>query len=168
MEKIFNLLKKGGNMNRFLKSLMVILTIGALAGCAENGGSGITKQQVGTVAGGVVGGVLGNEVFDGNAAGIIGGTLVGAVLGGAVGKSMDDTDRLKMQQALVNTPQGSQASWENNKTGADYTVTPVQDFKNQNNLACRRAKTTVQMDGKTQTAYTTICQQQNGKWYVQN
>jgi surface antigen len=144
-----------------------VLALG-LAGCASDNG-GITKQQIGTVAGGVAGGILGATVFHGNGQvpGAIGGAIVGAMLGSAVGSSMDKQDQINAQQAMINTPVGQEASWSNQNTGATYTVKPVSNFTS-SGRDCRRALTTVILDGKTKKAYTTICRNQDGDWQVQN
>jgi surface antigen len=147
---------------KFLASILAC----ALVGCANQGG--ITKQQVGTVAGGVVGGIIGNEVFHGGGktAGIIGGTIVGAMLGSAIGQSMDQQDQMHAQQALTTVPMGQEAAWTNERTGTEYTVRPINEYSS-NGSYCRRAKITINVEGKRDTAYTTVCRR-NGKWYTQS
>ena len=62
-------------------SLVAIITIGGLTGCASDG---VNRQDVGLVAGGVAGGLLGNAVTNGGAAG----TIIGAVGGAWAGQEI--------------------------------------------------------------------------------
>jgi len=155
-------------MNRTLSILLLAGVIG-LAGCAQPGQPGISKQTGGAAVGGVLGGVLGSQVGKGHGttAAIIGGTLLGAYLGGQVGKTMDQVDQMNMQQAIINTPQGSQATWTNQQSGSTYTVTPVNSYQSGGNY-CREFNTTVNVGGKIQKAYGTACRQPDGSWKVVN
>ncbi|HKK14455.1 MAG TPA: RT0821/Lpp0805 family surface protein [Gammaproteobacteria bacterium] len=140
----------------------MVATLG-LAGCA-------TKQESGTAIGGVLGGVLGSQVGGGSGktAATIAGTIAGAYLGGQVGKYMDETDRIKAQQALETNKTGQTSTWQNPDTGYDYTMTPTQTFKNNQDQYCREYTTKVNIGGETKTAYGTACRQPDGTWKVVN
>lgn len=128
--------------------------------------SSMTNQDVGTVGGAVAGGLLGSTVGQGGGqlVAIAAGTLVGAYLGGAVGKSMDEQDRMKMNSALENNNNGQPAYWRNNKTDATYRVTPVKNVTVQGNKYCREYRTTADIGGKQQQMYGTACRQPDGSW----
>ena len=147
-------------------TLLVILTLGAgLIGCANP-----TKQDVGTISGGVIGGLLGSQ-FGGGTGQLVAigvGTLAGAYLGGQIGKSMDDVDRMKMSQALDNNNVGQPAYWRNQQTGATYRVTPTKNVRVGTNKYCREFRTTADIAGKQQQMYGTACRKPDGTWKVQS
>lgn len=147
----------------FLSSTIALGLSGVLAGCANQG----PNQQVGALAGGIAGGILGGSVFHGHGRvpGAIGGAIIGSMLGSSVGQSMDEQDRMNAEQAMINTPIGREASWSNRNSGANYTVRPVNEY-DAGVEHCRRALTTVYLDGRTQKAYTTVCRTGSGPWRV--
>ncbi|PKO71482.1 MAG: osmotically inducible lipoprotein OsmB [Betaproteobacteria bacterium HGW-Betaproteobacteria-14] len=57
----------------------------ALTGCSTP----MTRQDVGTVTGAVVGGAAGSVLTGGNAVGTVGGAAVGGYIGNRIGKDMD-------------------------------------------------------------------------------
>jgi surface antigen len=147
-------------------SLLVIL----LAGLSLTGCQNMSKQDVGTITGGVAGGLLGSQFGKGSGQllAIGAGTLAGAYIGGAVGKSMDETDRLKMSQALESNPTGKPAYWTNQNSGTSYTVTPTQNVTIDGNPYCREYRTTANVAGKNQQVYGTACRQPDGSWKIVN
>jgi len=96
------------------------------------------------------------------------GALAGAFLGGAIGKNMDDTDRMKMNQALESNSVGQPAYWQNQKTGANYTVVPTKNVTVDGNQYCREYRSTANIAGKNQQVYGTACRQPDGSWKVVN
>lgn len=145
---------------------LVTLFIGInLVGCAN---STLTKQDVGTFTGGAIGGLVGSQFGKGTgqlaAIGI--GTLAGAFIGNAIGKNMDDVDRMKMSQALESNQVGQPAYWQNQKTGANYTVTPTHNVTVKGNRYCREYRTVADIAGKKQQIYGTACRQPDGSWKV--
>lgn len=152
-------------MKKMFLMLICIFTSISLVGC-EN----MNKQDIGTVGGALAGGLLGSQFGKGGgqlvAIGV--GAVAGAFLGGAIGKSMDDTDKLKMQNALERTPVGQPAYWENERTGATYTVVPVRNVTVEDNQYCREYRTTADIGGKKQQVYGTACRQPDGSWQVVN
>lgn len=137
----------------------------ALTGC-EN--TTINKEDVGTVTGGVLGGVLGSQVHgSGRTAAIIGGSLVGAFLGGSIGKTMDEVDRMKVNQTLESTPTNKTSAWTNPDSGTCYQVTPTKTYYRETQGAtqpCREFTTTAIIGGKRQQVYGTACRQADGSW----
>lgn len=78
-------------MKKILSLCATALAVAGLAGCQT--APGHEKEKAGTVIGAVVGGVPGSQV------------------GGGVGRSMDDTDRMKTALALESGRSGVASSW---------------------------------------------------------
>lgn len=142
-------------------STIVILLSTLLVSC-----SNMTKQDVGTISGGIAGGLLGSTVGKGSGqlVAIAAGTLAGAYLGGAIGKNMDDNDRSRVNQALDNNSVGQPAYWRNANTGADYQVVPTKNVTVNGNEYCREYQTIATIGGKKQHMYGTACRQPDGSW----
>ena len=147
-------------MNKLYSSVLVLICSASLASCST------TNQDVGTVSGAIAGGLLGSTIGQGGGqmVAIAAGTLVGAYLGGSIGKSMDDQDRMKMNNALESNNVGQPAYWNNPKTGAEYKVTPVKNVTVKSNKYCREYQTTATIGGKQQQMYGTACRQPDGSW----
>src|SRR3990167_9712431 len=152
-------------MKRLLSAVFVLLMSASLVACDS-----MTKQDVGTITGGVAGGLLGSTVGKGSGKilAIAAGTLAGAYIGGAIGKNMDETDRLKMNRALEGNNIGQPAYWQNTNTGNSYQVTPIKNVTVDNNPYCREYQTTATIGGKKQQMYGTACRQPDGSWQAMN
>jgi len=126
----------------------------------------MSKQDVGTVSGGVLGGLVGSQFGKGGGQilAIGAGALAGALIGGSIGKNMDDTDKMKMNQALETNSVGKPAYWQNTNTGNSYTVVPVKNVDIDGNQYCREYRTTAIIAGKKQQMYGTACRQPDGSW----
>ncbi|HVV69561.1 MAG TPA: glycine zipper 2TM domain-containing protein [Gammaproteobacteria bacterium] len=70
---------------RLIGFAFIIFACVISAGCGHT----ITKQDVGTVGGGVAGGYVGNAFTGGSTLGTIGGTLGGAYIGNQVAKNIN-------------------------------------------------------------------------------
>jgi surface antigen len=135
-----------------------------LISCSNNP----NKQEVGTVTGGIAGGLIGSQ-FGGGVGQLLaigGGTLVGALIGGSVGKNMDETDRLKTQQAMEQTPTGDEARWKNPHNGTHYILTPTKNYQNKG-ISCRKYTMSTQVKGKTEKIHGTACRHKDGSWQTQ-
>lgn len=152
-------------MKRLYTACVIFLCILGLVGCET-----MNKQDIGTITGGVAGGLLGSTVGQGGGQmlAIAAGTLAGAYIGGQVGKSMDDTDRMKMSNALNNNSVGEPAYWRNANTGASYRVVPTKNVSVEGNKYCREYRTTADIGGKKQQMYGTACRQPDGSWKAIN
>lgn len=130
--------------------------------------SNMTNQDVGTMTGAVAGGLLGSQFGKGGGQmlAIGAGTLAGAYIGGNIGRSMDEVDRMKMNQALEHNSPGQPAYWTNPKTSTSYTVTPAQTVTYDGNPYCREYRTVANIAGKRQQIYGTACKQPDGTWQV--
>jgi surface antigen len=148
----------------FVKLLLLVTTV-SLLGCAQ-----MNNQDVGTLSGGVIGGLVGSR-FGGGSGQLVAigaGTLLGAYIGGSIGKNMDDTDRLRMNQALERNNVNQPAYWHNQRTGVEYRVTPVKNVTYHGNRYCREYRTTADIAGKKQQVYGTACRQPDGSWQMIN
>ena len=128
-----------------------------------------TQEDIGMVIGGVLGGVLGSQVGGGHGrtVAIVAGTLVGTFIGGQVGRSMDETDRLKTAQTLETVRTGVPASWRNPDTGSQYTVTPTRTYEAEAG-PCREYTVDANVGGRSEKVYGTACRQPDGSWQAQN
>ncbi|MCS3902326.1 surface antigen [Methylohalomonas lacus] len=128
-----------------------------------------TKQDIGTVAGAGAGAAVGSQIGDGTGqlAAVAIGTLVGGYIGGSIGKTMDDVDRMKMNQALEKQPTGRASTWENPDTGHNYSVTPTETYQ-RNDRPCRDYTTEAVIDGQREVVHGTACRESDGRWVAQN
>ena len=147
---------------------MLIKITALLAGISLVGCTNVSKQDVGTLSGGVIGGLVGSQFGHGGGQllAVGAGALAGAFIGGAIGKNMDDTDKLKMNQALENNSAGQPAYWKNPNTGNHYTVTPTKNVKVNGNKYCREYRSVADIAGKQQQIYGTACRKPDGTWQV--
>jgi surface antigen len=136
----------------------------AISACAGQG----PREQSGMVIGGTLGGLLGAQVHDRGLApvAIVAGTLAGAAIGGAVGKSMDETDRIKAAQSLETVRTGVPSTWRNPDTGVDYQFTPTKTVETAAG-PCREYTMDAVIGGKKETVYGTACRQSDGTWKIQ-
>src|SRR5690242_1453435 len=121
-----------------ITAFVAVLVSLNLAGC-EN----MTKQDVGTLSGGVIGGLVGSQFGHGTGQllAVGAGALAGAYIGGANGKNMYDTDKLKMMHAMEHNSVGKPAYWQNEKSGTRYTIVPTKNVSYDRNPYCREYRT---------------------------
>lgn len=156
-----------------LKTLTAtVIIVFATAACQGQDGPG-TKQTIGGLGGAALGGLLGSQIGSGRGqlAATGAGVLIGALVGSEIGRSMDDVDRLKAQQAYQSAqsaPVGETIAWNNPNTGNSGTVTPVRDGTSTTGAYCREFQQTVTVGGKTENAYGTACRQPDGSWKIVN
>jgi len=143
-----------------LWSILGVLAV-SLAGCQN-----MNKQEVGVIAGGAVGGLLGSQFGGGNGKVLaaVGGAVAGAALGGLIGHYMDKTDRLEMNQALENNKNNQATRWRNPNTGDSYSVKPTKTYYKNNGTPCREYYFTANIGGKPKQIYGTACRQADGSW----
>ena len=153
-----------------IKTAIAVLCIALFsAGCSQDGT--VKKQGVGAVTGAALGGLLGSQFGSGTGklAATGAGVFLGALIGSEVGRSMDEVDRLKADQAnyrAKTAPIGETITWNNPDTGHRGTVTPVRDGTSSSGQYCREFQQTVTIGGETQSAYGTACRQPDGSWRV--
>lgn len=139
-----------------------LVSVLMLSSCSQ-----VNNEGVGTVAGGVVGGLLGSQFGGGSgrvaAAGA--GALLGAWLGGNIGRTMDKQDRMQMQRALETAPTGKAVHWKNPDNGNRYTVKPTRTYYH-GRQACREYYTQAMIGGKSEQIHGKACRQSDGAWKI--
>ncbi len=161
-----------------LTALAVLLSLAASA-CSPQygpsqgvGGSGINKQDIGTVLGGIGGGIAGNQIGKGSGRTVatIGGAVLGGLLGSSVGASLDRADLAyannSTQGALEGTTTGTTSRWINPDSGNSGTITPTRTFQNGSGQYCREFSQTIVVGGQKQDAFGTACRQPDGSWKI--
>ncbi len=153
-----------------MKSIHILLLVTALTitACAGDRGQ---KEVVGGLTGAALGGLLGAQFGSGTGqlAGTAIGVLVGGLMGSEVGRTMDDVDRMKANQAVVqaqSAPLGENITWNNPDSGYSGTITPTRDGYSDSGNYCREFYQTVSIGGKTEEAYGTACRQPDGTWRI--
>eukprot|EP00752_Nemacystus_decipiens_P001106 g1106.t1 len=161
-----------GRRTIFGKAGVLVVAGGlALAGCAQNQGA---NETIGGVTGAVLGGLLGSQVGGGSGRLIATGTgvLLGAIAGSAIGRTMDDVSRMKMerttQATLEHVQDDSTSTWSNPNRNVQGTVTPVETYQRADGSYCREFQQTVTIGGQTEEAYGTACRQPDGSWRIQS
>lgn len=138
------------------------------------GGGGITKSDVGTVAGAALGAIAGSNVGKGHGrtAAIAVGTLLGAGIGHEVGASLDRADmayyKKAEQKALETAQPGETLPWKNPQSGNSGSFTPSGYYTNDAGKYCREYSQTIEVGGKVEQAYGTACRQPDGTWKIVN
>lgn len=95
----------------------------SLVGCQTDPNGPFSKENIGTVLGGVGGAVLGSQIGGGSGrivAAVIG-AGAGAFIGNQLGKTLDEADRKQIAQAdnqALSAPPGQAISWRNPDGGA--------------------------------------------------
>jgi surface antigen len=157
-------------------SLALVTTL--LAGCnppppgAGQQTGGISKQDIGTVLGGVGGAVIGSTMGGGN--GRIATTAAGAILGGfagsALGKSLDQADAMyanqTAQKALETSEPGQSLPWRNPQSGNSGSITPEAPYQTADGTYCREYHQTIIVGGEKQHGYGRACRQSDGSWKI--
>jgi len=159
-----------------LISLALVTTL--LAGCnppppgAGQDTGGISKQDIGTVLGGVGGAVIGSTVGGGRGRLVAtgAGAVLGAFAGNAIGKSLDKADAAyanqAAQRALETSPPGQPLPWSNPQSGNSGTITPQAPYQNPDGSYCREYTQTIVVGGQQQQAYGKACRQPDGSWKI--
>lgn len=136
------------------------------------GGGGITKGDVGTVAGAALGAIAGSNVGSGKGrvAAIAVGTLLGAGIGREVGSSLDRADMSYYSQTHQEAMQYGQNNqtlpWNNPESGHSGTFTPTNYYQQADGNYCREYSQTITVGGRTESGYGTACRQPDGSWKI--
>ncbi|MCW8915862.1 MAG: RT0821/Lpp0805 family surface protein [Magnetovibrio sp.] len=160
----------------FVKNAISVTLVGSLimlGGCSTTQDQG-QKETVGTIAGAVLGGIIGSKMGKGE--GQLWATGAGAVLGGwlgkSIGRSLDEQDKAMMnrtsQASLEHTSTGSTSTWRNPDSGHSGSVTPTRTYQKSNGTYCREFEQVVNVDGEDHVATGTACRQADGSWRVVN
>jgi len=153
-----------------IKTVAAATLIALFAAACSNNPYG-EKQTVGAVGGAALGGLLGSQFGDGTGRLVAtgAGVLIGGLIGSEVGRTMDEQDRMRANEAVTeahSAPLGETIVWNNPDSGHSGTVTPVRDGATSSGLYCREFQQTITVGGETQTAYGTACRQPDGTWRI--
>ncbi|MGY8813138.1 MAG: RT0821/Lpp0805 family surface protein [Gammaproteobacteria bacterium] len=156
--------------NKILTTSLIAIII-ASTGCATNSYS--ERQSVGAVTGAALGGLLGAQ-FGGRGgsdklATTAAGVFIGGLLGSEVGRSMDEVDRLKANEAnnrAQAAPIGEKITWNNPQSRNSGTITPTREGSSESGDYCREFYQTVSIAGSTENAYGVACQKPDGTWRI--
>lgn len=161
-------------MKKFLTVLMAlsVVFLGACESTGFNGFGGMgSKQTVGAGSGAILGGIAGAQIGGGDgrliATGV--GAVLGGLLGSEIGKSLDRADMAYMNQATTrahSVPVGQTVRWNNPESGHSGYVTPRRDGTSSLGRYCREYEQAIVVDGRTETAIGTACQNEDGTWEV--
>ena len=153
---------------KYLTACLLTLFLAVSGGCADAYGP---KQTVGGLTGAALGGLLGAQFGGGSGklATTAAGVLLGGLMGSEIGRSMDDVDRMKANQAITHAqsaPLGETITWNNPNNDHSGTITPTRDGYSNTGNYCREFNQTVTIGGKTQDAYGVACRQPDGTWRI--
>jgi surface antigen len=153
--------------NVLSKFMFLMLGISLITGCSSNN----TQSQntgIGAATGAVVGGLAGSLVGagTGRVVAIAAGAVAGGLIGGYAGRSMDSSDKTKMDKAMTSNPPQKSSHWKNTKTHTSYNVMPTSKTMTYNGRPnCRTyTATTTAPNGKKTVTNGTACQQTDGSW----
>jgi surface antigen len=143
----------------------------SVASCESNQWG--TKQTVGTGVGALAGGLAGSAIGGGSgrlwATGA--GVLLGALVGSSIGQSLDNADRLAMQDAQMrayDAPIGRRIAWNNPRSGNSGYYVATRDGRSSDGYYCREYQQSIVVGGKRQSGYGTACRQPDGSWEISN
>ena len=145
----------------------------ALTAAAATSDAG-QKETLGTLLGAGLGGWAGSQFGSGSGklAAVGAGVLLGGLLGREIGKSLDSADRARMaeaqQRSLEYERTGTTTAWVNPDTGNSGSITPTKYYQNSAGQPCREYTQTVDVSGRSETAYGTACRDANGDWVLVN
>lgn len=136
-------------------------------------GGGPRRQDAGMLLGAVGGALAGSQFGKGSGqlVGVAIGTLAGTAIGGAIGESMDDVDRIKHNQALVQSlnyaPSGQHNEWRNPDSGHYGSIKPERTYQ-MHGRYCREFTQTIYVGHDRQEAFGTACRNPDGSWEIVN
>ena len=144
-----------------------ILTTGLIAATLSSsfvltGCGGVSNEQTHTIAGSVIGGVIGRQFGVGSGRDLM--TVVGVVVGGMIGANMgrglDQQDQRNVNQTLETAPNYQKVAWNNQNTNTQYEFTPVNGAGQQ----CRDYIMDAWIDGRMQQVKGRACKNDQGQW----
>jgi surface antigen len=147
-------------MKRFSVIMLVVISL-FLTSCAD-----MNKAQKGAI-GGAAGGALIGQIIGHNTEATLIGAAVGTMLGYIVGNEMDKYDREQLNHVYDRGVSNTTSAWVNPDTGNQYRVTPQPAYTGADNRICRKAEIQAVIDGKQETTYATACQDEYGRWVIQ-
>ena len=156
-----------------MKKLMMIglITLPLMSGCAGTYNKATTGAALGALTGTALAYGLGKDSSK-KGLWLIAGAAAGGLAGNAIGKQLDERDRLLLGKTFQNTmetaPNNQVGGWNNPNSGNSGTVTPTQTMVRSNNQPCREFNTTVNIGGELSQAFGMACRQGDGSWKIQS
>jgi len=155
-------------MNKNLSSGLLVISIAStaiLTGCA---GGAMSNGETRAVIGAIVGSEIGKEFGGGKGKKVsrLLGAAIGGYIGASLGRPLDGYDQQNINQAMSTAPDNSRVRWQNNQSGANYTITPTSSYQasvNQTPTKCRNYTMNVNMGGTPQFVQGKACMV-NGQW----
>ena len=146
---------------------LVALTLSSAA--MLNGCAGASNEQTHTIAGSVLGGVIGHQMGkgDGKKAMTVVGAIVGGMIGGNMGRRLDGNDQQKVSQTLETTPNYQKVAWNNENSNTEYVFTPVNKYEGNVNgyrTRCRDYIMDAHINGRMQQVKGRACKNNHGQW----
>jgi surface antigen len=133
-------------------------------------GSDCNSSNIGgTLAGAIVGGVIGNQISDGNPGATVGGVIIGGMAGNAISSDMNCNDRYYAFSSYrdgLDGRIGHRYNWRSNQRGVYGSFTPVREYS-RGGYACRDFHTVTYRNGREFERSGTACRQTDGNWYLQ-
>ena len=151
----------------FMLMSIIVITITACQTMGE-------KEQIGSVAGGIIGGLAGSQIGKGKGQlmATAAGSVLGFILGKEIGASLDKVDQLYAKktasEALETNPTGETSSWTNPDSGNSGTITPTQTSYLASGEPCREYQQSVTVDAETHQTTGKACRNEDGIWYIVN
>ncbi|MDH3666618.1 MAG: RT0821/Lpp0805 family surface protein [Paracoccaceae bacterium] len=152
------------------KVVAAVMTVAvAVTGCADLGYG--PKQSIGGLTGAALGGLLGAQ-FGSREGGLVAtgaGVFIGALIGSEIGRSLDDADQARANDAVVrahNAPLGERITWNNPESGNYGTITPVRDGTAASGAYCREFQQSITVSGRREQGYGVACRQPDGTWRI--
>ena len=129
------------------------------------------RETTGGLTGAVLGGLLGAQFGrgDGNLVATGVGVLIGTLIGSEIGRSMDDVDRVRANDAIRAAHRadvGDTIRWNNRRSGNYGTVTVLRDGVAASGRYCREYQQTITIDGRRAVGTGIACQQRDGTWRI--
>ena len=161
------------------KRLTALALVGGLVlsqtACTTGDGelSADDKVAIATVAGAVVGGIVGYQFLGGEDTRLLwalGLGAAGAYGGKMLGEHLTRYDRTAMQEtaykSLTESPTGETAVWRNGNTGTNGSITPVRTYLDAQGRICREYDAQVNVAGDTVSGREKACLTEAGHWVV--
>jgi surface antigen len=128
-----------------------------LTGCGAS-----SNEQTSTIAGSVIGGIIGRQFGDGEGRDVmtIVGAVVGGMIGGNMGRNLDRQDQQRVSQTLETAPNYKKVAWNNPNTNTQYELTPVSGAGQK----CRDYVMDAWIDGRMQQVKGRACKNNQGQW----
>lgn len=131
------------------------------------------KLAIGAVAGAVLGGFIGYHTLGSGTGQWLAALAVGAA-GAYGGRYLADRlttwDKAAMQETafetLTSAPSGATATWKNQETGTNGTITPVRTFLDHSGRICREYEATLSLDGESHDGREIACRTVTGDWII--